>query len=190
LFFTGRRWGRGSRIQRLHSAFSRRYGNRPLQEIAASDERQFLDVPQTGPTAWRRKHGVLRDFFNCWQRRGKLNAVPIPPPLASTRRPSFVYLLPSGACSLLDAVPCCQRHAACRTSAITLQTLALFLYGTGMRVGEGLRRRLTDVDLDYDVITIRGTSTGAARAARAYKHCRTSIYPGCFAELRARGRWH
>jgi integrase len=58
---------------------------------------------------------------------------------------------------LFDAVPRCQRRSTCRTSEITLRTLLLFLYGTGMRTGEALRLRLVDVDLDRAVITIRGT---------------------------------
>jgi hypothetical protein len=49
---------------------------------------------------------------------------------------------------LLNAVPSCHRHAACRTSAITLRTLLLFLYGTGMGVGEALRLRTGEIDLE------------------------------------------
>ena len=60
-------------------AFCRRCGNLPLQAITSTDVKQFLDVPQTGPAAWRRKYGVLRDFFPYWRCRGKLNAVPMPP---------------------------------------------------------------------------------------------------------------
>jgi integrase/recombinase XerD len=139
-------------------AFSRRYGNSLLQGISPSDVKRFLDVPQTGPAAWRRKYGVLRDFFTYWRCREKLNEVPMP--LAAPRyTPTFVPYIYSRSelRRLLDAVPRCQRRAACRTSAITLRTLLLFLYGTGMRVGEALRLRLADVDLDYGVITIRET---------------------------------
>jgi integrase/recombinase XerD len=48
-------------------AFSRRYSNNPLKGIVPADVKQFLDVPQTGPAAWRRKYGVLRDFFTYWR---------------------------------------------------------------------------------------------------------------------------
>lgn len=141
----------------LH-AFSRVYGNSPLQGITPSDVKQFLDVPQTGPAAWRRKYGVLRGFFTYWRCRGKLDAVPLPPPVPRYT-PTFVPYIYSRKelRLLLDAVPRCQRRVACRTSAITLRTLLLFLYGTGMRVGEALRLRLADVDLGYGVITIRET---------------------------------
>ena len=59
-------------------AFSRRCGSKHLRGITPSDVKQFLDVPQTGPAAWLRKHGVLRDFFTYWRGRGKLDAVPTP----------------------------------------------------------------------------------------------------------------
>jgi integrase len=139
-------------------AFSRRYSNSALKGIAPADVKQFLDVPQTGPAAWRRKYGVLRDFFTYWRYRGKLNAVPLPPPVPRHTATFVPYIFSREELRLLlDAVPCCQRRAACRTSAITLRTLLLFLYGTGVRMGEALRLRLADVDLDYGVVTIRGT---------------------------------
>ena len=139
-------------------AFSRRYSNSPLKGIAPADVKQFLDVPQTGSAAWRRKYGVLRDFFTYWRYRGKLNAVPLPPPVPRHTATFVPYIFSRGELRLLlDAVPCCQRRAACRTSAITLRALLLFLYGTGVRMGEALKLRLADVDLDYGVVTIRGT---------------------------------
>jgi site-specific recombinase XerD len=42
-------------------------------------------------------------------------------------------------------------------SGATFRTLLLFLYGTGMRLGEALRLRLMDVDLRVSLVTIRGT---------------------------------
>ena len=139
-------------------AFCRRYGKMCLQAITSTEVKQFLDVPQTGPAAWRRKYGVLRDFFEYWRCREKLNAVPTPLATPKYTQTFVPYIYSRRELRLLlDAVPRCQRSAACRTSAITLRTLLLFLYGTGMRAGEALRLRLADVDLDYGVITIRGT---------------------------------
>jgi integrase/recombinase XerD len=139
-------------------AFSRRYGNRSLQGITSSEVKQFLDVPQTGPAAWRRKYGVLRDFFAYWLCREKVNAVPMPLAAPKYTQTFVPYIYSRRELRLLlDAVPRCQRRSTCRTSEITLRTVLLFLYGTGMRTGEALRLRLVDVDLDRAVITIRGT---------------------------------
>ena len=139
-------------------AFCRRYGKMWLQAITSTEVKQFLDVPQTGPAAWRRKYAVLRDFFEYLRCRGKLKTVPMPLAAPKHTQTFVPYIYSRRELRLLlDAVPRCQQHASCRTSAITLRTLLLFLYGTGMRVGEALRLRLADVDLDYGVITIRGT---------------------------------
>jgi len=141
----------------LH-AFSRRYRNRFLEAITSTEVKQFLDVPQTGPATWRRKHGVLRDFFTYWRCRGKLNTVPMPPAAPKYTQTFVPYIYSRRELRLLlDAVPRCQRNVECRISAVTLRALLLFLYGTGMRVGEALRLRLADMDLDNSVITIRGT---------------------------------
>jgi integrase/recombinase XerD len=139
-------------------AFCRRYGNKPLQGITPSDVKQFLDVPQTGPAAWRRKHGVLGDFFSYWQCRGKLNAIPMPPAAPRYTQTFVPYIYSRQELRLLlGAVPHCQRNGECRLSAATLRIVLLLLYGTGMRIGEAIRLRLADVDLDNAVITIRGT---------------------------------
>ncbi len=42
----------------------------------------------------------------------------------------------------------------------TLQLIARLLYGTGIRLIEGLRLRVKDVDFERNVITIRGGKGG------------------------------
>jgi len=139
-------------------AFSRRYGNRSLRAITPAEVKQFLDVPRTGPATWRRKYGTLRNFFAYWCCRGKLNTVPMPPAAPKYTQTFVPYIYSHRELRLLlGAVPHCQQNIECRISAATLRTLLLFLYGTGMRVGEALKLRLVDVDLNNGVITIRGT---------------------------------
>jgi integrase/recombinase XerD len=120
-------------------AFSRRYGNRSLRAITPAEVKQFLDVPRTGPATWRRKYGTLRDFFAYWRCRGKLNTVPMPPTAPKYTQTFVPYIYSHRELRLLlEAVPHCLQNVECRISAATLRTLLLFLYGTGMRVGEAL----------------------------------------------------
>jgi integrase/recombinase XerD len=139
-------------------SFLRRYGNRPLGAITPREIKQFLDDPRTGPAAWRKKYGVLRNFFVYWRCRGGLNVVPMPPaaPKHAQTFVPYIYSRPELRL-LLETVARCQRNVECRISAATLRVLLLFLYGTGMRAGEALRLRMADVDLDNGVIAIRGT---------------------------------
>jgi integrase len=67
-------------------------------------------------------------------------------------------------------------------SEATFRTLLLFLYGTGMRLGEALRLRVMDLDLTLDLVTIRDTKfyksrlvplgPDLARLIRQYLHQR------------------
>jgi site-specific recombinase XerD len=139
-------------------SFCRRYGKRMLRSITSTDVKEFLNGPLTGPATWRQKYGMLRVFFEYWRRRGELRSLPMP--LAAPKYTSaFVPYIYSRQelKALLNAVPICQKNAMCFLSAETFRVLLLFLYGTGMRVGEALRLRLMDVDLSSGVITIRGT---------------------------------
>jgi len=102
-------------------AFSRRYRNRPLQAITPTEVKQFLDVPQTEPATWRRKYGVLRDFFTYWRCRGKLNTIPMPPgapkgkqtfvPHIYSRREIRLLLDAASRCQC--GVPDIRNHASC-----------------------------------------------------------------------------
>jgi integrase/recombinase XerD len=39
----------------------------------------FLAGPHTSTNAWRRKYGLLKNFFEFWAARGGLQALPMPP---------------------------------------------------------------------------------------------------------------
>jgi integrase/recombinase XerD len=59
---------------------------------------------------------------------------------------------------LLDATIACQRARKCAISPYTLRTLILFLYGTGIRIGDALALVEGDVDLARSTIRVRGTT--------------------------------
>jgi len=102
---------------------------------------------------------MLKAFFEYWAVRGRLKAPPPLPPRAPKSAQTFVPYIysQSDLRLLLGAVPRCQRVSSCVMSGATFRTLLLFLYGTGMRLGEALRLRLMDVDLRVGLVTIRGT---------------------------------
>ena len=108
------------------------------------------------PSGWNGKRGTLQTFFDYWTARGRLKSSPLPPsvPKITQSFVSYIYSR-SDLRSLLDAVPRCQRKSACVMSGGTFRILLLFLYATGMRLGEALR--LVDVDLTLGIITIRDT---------------------------------
>ena len=139
-------------------AFSRCYENRTLVSITPNHVQEFLAGPRTGPATRRNKYGILQVFFKHWLLREELHTIPMPPvpPKHTSTFVPYIYSR-SELKQLLDAVPCCQQHGTCLMSEVTFRTLLLFLYGTGMRIGEALRLRLTDVDLGAGVVSVRGT---------------------------------
>lgn len=139
-------------------SFYRRHPGKTLASITSADVREFLDGPHTGPGTWLHKYGILRVFFDYWRRRGRLEKLPMPPAGPKYTSSFLPYIFTRQELrSLLDAVPRCQQRPHCYMSAVTFRTILLFLYGTGMRVGEAVKLRLAEVDLENGVIMIRGT---------------------------------
>ena len=140
---------------RLRS-FLRRCGDIDLRHINVQQVTAFLDGSGSMPSGWSGKRGTLRSFFDYWTARGRLKSSPLPPSAPKVTQSFVPYIYSrSDLRSLLDAVPRCQRKSACVMSGATFRTLLLFLYGTGMRLGEALRLRLMDVDLTLGLVTIR-----------------------------------
>jgi site-specific recombinase XerD len=168
-------------------ALCRCHGSKSMASITATQVKQFLDGPHTGPSTWRQKYGMLRVFFEYWHCRGGLKTVPMPPAAPKYTQTFLPYIYSRKEIrSLLDAVPRCQQSPVCLLSATTFRTLLLFLYGTGMRVGEALRLHMEDVDLIRDVVTIRETKFYKSRLVPLGRdvHQMLRIY------LATPGRWN
>lgn len=139
-------------------AFLRHCGNSDLRRITVVQITSFIQGSGLRPGTWSGKHGTLKRFFEYWMLRGHLKSCPVPlhaPKVPQTFVP-YIYSRPELR-RLPDNVQQCQRVSSCVMSAVTLRTLLFFLYGTGMRVGEALRLRLSDLDIHRGVATIRGT---------------------------------
>lgn len=139
-------------------SFLRHCGDVNLHHVTVQRVSAFLDGSGAMPSTWNGKRGTLRTFFEYWTARGRMKSLPLPPSPPKTTQSFVPYIYSrSELRSLLNAVPRCQKASDCVMSEATLRTLLLFLYGTGMRVGEALRLRLVDVDLPIALITIRDT---------------------------------
>lgn len=147
----------------LHS-FLRSCGDIDLHRIQAQQVVAFLGGSDVMPNTWNGKLGTLRTFFDYWTARDRLKSCVLPSSVRKTA-PNFVpYIYSKSDLRLLiRAVPRCQRRVDCVMSEVTFRTLLLFLYGTGMRLGEALRLRRIDLDLTPGLVTIRDTKFYKAR---------------------------
>lgn len=139
-------------------SFLRHSGDIDLHRITAQQVAAFIDGAGVRPSTWCNKRGTLKAFFDYWMMRSRVKRSPVPPRAPKIPQTFIPYIYSRSELRLLlNAVPTCQRVSACLMSGATFRALLLFLYGTGMRVGEALRLRLMDVDVKLGVATIRDT---------------------------------
>jgi integrase/recombinase XerD len=145
-------------------AFSQTVGDVPLDTIAPGQVLAFLNGPRTSTVTWRRKFSLLKHFFEYWEARGMLHALPLPrlrPPVPHAFVP-YIYSR-NEVRALLRTARLSQKRATCMIDAGTLRMFLIFLYATGASVGEALRLLREDVDLRKGVVTIRGGRFGRSR---------------------------
>ena len=145
-------------------SFSQRMGDVPLDRITPGQILAFLDGPRTSRTTWRVKFNLLEHFFRYWVARGLLQSSPMPKNRPAIQQTFVPYIYQKSEIRrLLSKTRTCQKSRTCGPDARTLRMVVLFLYATGVLVGEALRLSIDDVDLKDSFITIRGGRFGRER---------------------------
>lgn len=170
---------------RILRSFVRTLGDLPIGSI--EPEATYAFCRGTGPPTlwWARKHQTLRGFFAHLMARGHLNASPLPEPrprISSSFEP-HIYSR-NELQRILNATPILKTSRSPMQHS-TFRTLLLLLYGAGLRPGEGLRLRCSDVDLEERILTIWDTKffksrlvpfgTTLAAALGTYRKMRHSL---------------
>jgi integrase/recombinase XerD len=108
-------------------------------------------------SAWHARYSALLGFYRYAINRGHVAGFPLPV-VQPRRPPGFVpYIYGHDELRrLVQATDCFQRRR-CRLEPITLRTVVLLLYGTGLRLNEALTLNREDVDLANSLLTIRHT---------------------------------
>jgi site-specific recombinase XerD len=132
-------------------SFCRAMGEVSVAEIA-SDRVHAGSGPVT--RFWHRKHEVLRGFYRFAMARGYAASSPLPKIIP--KPPHFVPHIFSHEelQRWLAATACCESPRS-KLQPYTCRMLILLLYGAGLRIGEALSLRLSDVDLTASILTIR-----------------------------------
>ena len=109
------------------------------------------------PCTRKKRMGLVRQFCLYLARQDPLAYVP-EPARVNVRTPQFtphIYTVAEFRRLLEAARQLPVRRSALRPRAA--YTVLLILYGTGLRIGEALRLRLRDIDLETDTLMIRDT---------------------------------
>jgi site-specific recombinase XerD len=139
-------------------AFLKHVGDMDIRHVTAEQVRSFLDGGG-GPvtTIWFCKYQALRSLFRYAIDRNYVKRSPLPKvlPKRPERMVPYIYAVEEVK-RLIDAAD--SRHADdWLLDPHTARMLILLLYGTGLRIGEATRLKLSDVDFDEQIITVRET---------------------------------
>jgi integrase/recombinase XerD len=146
-------------IAKVLRRFAQFTGRSNISLVTTEHVSNFLSRAPISNNTWRAYAWHLRNFFRYWHGHGQIKLVPhllLKPATAQTFVP-YVYTRQEVR-ALLDATTSCQRAPKCFISPFTLRTLILFLYGTGIRIGDALALLDEHVDLAGSAITVRGTT--------------------------------
>src|SRR5262252_11252326 len=140
------------------SAFGKSVGKIPLSDVRSDMIRLYLNREATSDETVRRKHRALSGFFRFVVARHLLQASPMPNNMRK-RGPStytpYIYT-DSELKRLLEAAPAAARPNS-DIDPDTLRALLLLLYGPGLRRGEAMRLKVSDVDTSQSLMHIRAT---------------------------------
>jgi integrase/recombinase XerD len=161
--------------QLLH-AFHTYVGGVSLRSVAKWHVLGFLKRSGLSDVTWLLRYRLLRAFFEYWMARGELQGLPIPPSRHPGTARTFVpYIYSVSDLRKLLAGTAFRRTPNSREfSPLTFRTVLLFLYGTGARINETLRLKLSDVDLRRGTVTFGRYTANRRRVVPIGLHlCRT-----------------
>jgi integrase/recombinase XerD len=130
-------------------------GDVELTEVKSEHMLGCLNRSLVVTSTWTGKYWILRRFFEYCSARGEMPELEMPTPKISPRQIFVPYVFARGELrSLLDAT---KRHQRTNYAVDppTFRTIILFLYGTGLSVGEVPFIMESDVDLVGGFIHVR-----------------------------------
>ena len=139
-------------------AFGRAIGGEAdVADVRAEQVNAFLAGSGPLTRTWHGKYHALLAFYRYAISRGHVTSAPLPT-VVPKRPPPFVPYIytPEELRRLLRATDSYQR-APGRVEPVTMRTLVLLLYGTGLRLSEALALDRPDVDLENHLLTVRQT---------------------------------
>jgi site-specific recombinase XerD len=148
---------------KTYRAFCRIVGNLELGQVSVHHVLQFLDRPAASVAAYRRRHSLLRRFFEYWVAHGEMTGMPMPPNRPPQRTSFLPYIYSKEEIrSLLRSAPL-PKTPNDKIHYKTLRTALLTLYATGANSGEVTRLVHENVDLQHGSISFSGSRLQAAR---------------------------
>jgi integrase/recombinase XerD len=100
---------------------------------------------------WWREYQIIRSFFQFWLSRNKLAQLPMPRPQAALPPPFRPYIF--SRTELVRLLLAIERTPL--VDPMTMRTFLLFIYGTGARVYEAINLRVSDINFQNKIVSLR-----------------------------------
>ena len=138
-------------------AYCRAMGDIPVEEVKPECVLAFISG--TGPLTarWLEYHRVLGGLYRYAISRGFAATSPLPTDTPKLPPPLTPYIYSVDELKRLLLATDTLQTPNSPLRAMTMRSLLLLLYGTGMRIGEALSLTLQDVDLEERLLTVRDT---------------------------------
>jgi integrase/recombinase XerD len=147
---TGRRYE--NNCKELH-AFARIYPL-ALNEIRVAHVSGFLNRSLLARTTWIGRYSRLRTFFNYWMAKHEIIRSPMPRPRRAGNRIFCPHIYSRSDISKILRSAAAQEHNLCIVSAETLSAFVIFMYATGVGLGEALALKNEDLNLQNATLTL------------------------------------
>jgi integrase/recombinase XerD len=108
---------------------------------------------------WWREYQIIRSFFQFWLSRHKLAGLPMPRPQAALPSPFRPYIF--SRTELVRLLLAIERTPL--LDPMTMRTFLLFIYGTGARVYEAINLRVSDINFQNKLVSLRRPDGGQRR---------------------------
>jgi integrase/recombinase XerD len=139
----------------LLRGYCRAMGNVTVEKVRSDSVLTFITGDGRVTARWIENHRVLAGFYRYAIGRGLVTVAPLPADISRPPPHVVPHIYTVDELKRLVAVTDTLRTPLSPLLALTMQTLLLLLYGTGMRIGEALSLTLQDVDLENRVLTLR-----------------------------------
>jgi integrase len=153
---------RGVRFARGESALRtllRSAEDGPLDQITPKHISTYLDRSGMSAYTWWREYQIIRSFFQFWLSRHMLARLPLPRPQAALPPPFRPYIF--SRTELVRLLLAIERTPL--LDPMTMRTFLLFVYGTGARVYEAINLRVSDINFQNKLVSLRRPDGGQRR---------------------------
>ncbi|MBU1951128.1 MAG: tyrosine-type recombinase/integrase [Candidatus Eisenbacteria bacterium] len=128
-----------------------------IVDVDRQSVQMFLDGNGPVTTYWFSKYYALNAFYRFAIGRGHVALSPLPRVLPGKPKDFEPYIYTQGEIRRLLAATTEFDYQDNFLRAAAFRTLILLLYGAGLRISEALDLKLKDVDLSFELLTIRET---------------------------------